>query len=108
MNSLIKIAFIDLDGTLIRGQSQALFISFLRKKGLISNIKSFIILFWFFLYKTNIAKNTDWILSFTLSCFKNMSSDKIYTVIDEFVLKVIKNNYYHDGPIYKRIKSKKN
>jgi len=102
MNSItdIKVAFVDLDGTLIKGQSQALFIKFLKNKKIISNLQSFLILSWFFLYKIRLAKKTEKILSYSLSCFKNRAVKDVYHYVDEFIESVIKPNYYKDVGLF--------
>ncbi len=102
MNSIndIKVAFVDLDGTLIKGQSQALFIKFLKNKKIISNHQSFIILSWFFLYKIGLAKKTEKILSYALSCFKNRPVKDFYIYVNEFIESVIKANYYKDAGLF--------
>lgn len=103
-----KIAFIDLDGTLIKGQSQALFINFLKKKKLISKIKSYVILLWFFLYKLQITKNTSLILNYALSYFKNKPVEKIYDTVDEFLISIISTHYYKYSKLFiENLKSQK-
>lgn len=96
----IKAAFIDLDGTLIKGQSQALFIKFLKDKNFIGKFQSYLILFWFILYKIGMTKKPYKILTYALSCFKGKPVKEIYSYIDEFIVNIVRSHYYKDVPLF--------
>jgi HAD superfamily hydrolase (TIGR01490 family) len=85
---------IDIDGTLIRGQSQRHFIAFLRKKGIVSFWAHARIMMWFALYKLHIAKNSSKILSFALRGFKGKKVDSVHQTMDEFISAVIQPLYF--------------
>lgn len=89
-----KIAFIDIDGTLIKGQSQKYFITFLRKKGFLNFADSLVIYSWFTLYKLGVLNNSKWILNFTLRKFKGVESAYIDSLMDEFYDSVLRNKLY--------------
>ncbi len=88
----IKVAFIDFDGTLIKGQSQRMFITFLHQKGFISGFKTFTILFWFLLYKIGVVHDAKHILQFALNSFKGMSVSEIESTIQQFINEYIEPN----------------
>jgi phosphoserine phosphatase len=88
----IKVAFVDFDGTLIKGQSQRMFITFLHQKGFISGFKTLTILFWFMLYKIGVVQDAKHILQFALNSFKGMSVSEIESTIQQFINEYIEPN----------------
>ena len=52
-------AFFDLDGTLVIGQTQALLVRFLRKRGVVSRAFLAVTAVWFLAYKAGLVKVTD-------------------------------------------------
>ncbi len=79
-----KVAFIDIDGTLVKGQSQRYFIQFTHKAGFLSFFDFTLIFTWFGLYKAGLASNTGRILNFTLRNFKGVENAKIDAMMDRF------------------------
>lgn len=76
-----KLAILDIDNTLIKGQSQRHFIAHLHTKKHVSTYKYFVVMTWFILYKLHLVKNTTKMLNFALQIFKGKS----VTEIDELV-----------------------
>lgn len=92
-----RIFAIDIDGTLIKGQSQKYFIAFLRKKGLISFWAYAKIMCWFILYKLHLASNSGKILSFALANFKGKSVKAVSVTIEEFMATEIRPRYFKNS-----------
>jgi putative phosphoserine phosphatase / 1-acylglycerol-3-phosphate O-acyltransferase len=89
-----KLAIIDIDGTLINGQSQQKFIAHLRKKHYVGFFQYIVIMIWFLLYKARLIKETRNILSFALKIFKGKSRGEIASIVDIFVSEEIHDMYY--------------
>lgn len=89
-----KLAVLDLDGTLIKGQSQKYLISYLYSRKIISTSYYFQIMLWFFLYKLHLTTNIKPILEFALSFIKNKTQKEIISLVDEFYAQVGEKVYY--------------
>jgi HAD superfamily hydrolase (TIGR01490 family) len=96
MNSDTKnnIVFIDIDGTLIKGQSQKYFISLLKDKGFLNLFDFIIIYIWFFLYKINLVNNSKWILNFSLRRFKGVDECRIENLMEELYETIFRNKLF--------------
>lgn len=90
----ITVAFLDFDGTLIKGQSQKYFIDFLYRKGFINFRKKSVILVWFVLYKLHIAKNPSWILTYSMQAFVGRPMAEIDMIMQEFITDDISPRLY--------------
>lgn len=89
-----KIFVIDLDSTLIRGQSQGYLIKYLKEIKKISFLKYVIIMTGFVLYKLSLYTNARQLLQFSLNNFKNDTEENIYGYVNDFFEKVLKNKYF--------------
>lgn len=96
MNTLTnkKLAILDIDGTLVKGQSQQIFIAYLKDKGYISTFNYLVIMVWFALYKLHIVTKPKKILSFALQIFKGKSVQEVDMLVGAFVADEISNRYY--------------
>jgi HAD superfamily hydrolase (TIGR01490 family) len=92
-----KTFVIDLDGTLIKGQSQRYLIEYLKEIKKISFLKYFMIMLGFVLYKLSIYKNAAQLLQFSLNNFKNEKEGDIYKYIDDFFNKNLKDRYFNNS-----------
>ena len=78
--SIKPIAIFDIDNTLIKGQSQLLFVRYLYTEGKLSCLKYFKVLLWFVLYKIGIYEDVSKIrrkLSVELKDFQIKEWEKI-------------------------------
>lgn len=89
-----KIFIIDLDGTLIKGQSQRYLIQYLRKIRKISFFKHLVILSAFVLYKLSIYRDAPQLLRYSLNNFKGETESEIYEDVNNFFDKNLKNKYF--------------
>ncbi|MEN9649543.1 MAG: hypothetical protein RL094_510 [Candidatus Parcubacteria bacterium] len=89
-----KLAIVDVDGTLIRGQSQQHLIKFLLKKGLIGRWFFFRLNLWFVCYKLGLVHDIRTVLEYALSYFKDKDSQTIDQVLDAFIATSIKPRIY--------------
>ncbi|MDD4333479.1 MAG: HAD-IB family hydrolase [Patescibacteria group bacterium] len=80
----MALAIFDLDGTLIRGQSQMYLIFYLRKKGLINFFDFVYILFWFAGYKLGIFKNPRSILEYAFKIIKGRNVKDVENLMEDF------------------------
>lgn len=91
------VVFFDVDNTLMRGQSQRLFVSFLFKKGLISLWVYSKIIFWFFLYKIGIAKNPRAIAEYGFAFLKGYAVGDFKKIVSSFFETVLKERIYRES-----------
>lgn len=89
-----KLAILDIDNTLIKGQSQRHFISYLHKKRFISTYAYAVIMTWFVLYKLHLVKNTTKMLNFALQIFKGKSVTEIKALVDGWAKENLSNLYF--------------
>jgi HAD superfamily hydrolase (TIGR01490 family) len=86
-----EVVIIDLDGVIIRGQSQRLFIGYLFKNKIIGFWPYFKIIFWFILYKIKFIKNPHKIMEYGISFFKGKNTYEIDKIIEDFFNAKLKN-----------------
>lgn len=91
------IVFFDVDNTLIKGQSQRLFISFLFKKKLVSFLVYLKIIFWFFLYKIGIAKNPRNIAEYGFAFLRGYTLTEFEKIVDDFFNTVLRDRIYREA-----------
>lgn len=89
--------FFDVDDTLIKGQSQKLFIKFLWRKKLVSSWFYIQLMFWFLLYKLRIIKDPSKIATHAFSFLKNTSREKLKELVDIFFNQVLVGQFYQDA-----------
>jgi len=94
MNMQNKTFVIDLDGTLIKGQSQRYLIQYLRKVRKISFFKHMVILSAFVLYKMSLYRDIPKLLQYSLNNFKGELESEIYKDVNVFFENVLKTKYF--------------
>lgn len=82
-NSSIVVC-VDIDGTLLAGQSQKLFLNFLYKEHIISFFYYFRILTWFLLYKINLVRNPEKIMNYAYSAVSGWSRKEVDLLTEKF------------------------
>jgi HAD superfamily hydrolase (TIGR01490 family) len=85
-----KLAIIDLDGTLLKGQSQLLFLKHLYKSGTINSLYFFRLYAWFILYKLKLVDNPKKPLSIAIRFLINKTPEYSNALVIDF----IKSNYF--------------
>src|SRR5660397_84425 len=80
----VNLAFFDLDGTLVVGQTQRLLVTFLREKGMIGLGFLLGTGIWFILYRMGLVKATDRARARAGELFAGMNVQEVDTRMDEF------------------------
>jgi HAD superfamily hydrolase (TIGR01490 family) len=84
-----RVVFLDLDGTLIKGHSQELFMKYLFEKGFLSKRLCAKITFHYFAYKLGLMDNFALLRNEAFSALKGISARKMFHVCDDFFKEVI-------------------
>jgi HAD superfamily hydrolase (TIGR01490 family) len=79
-----ELVILDLDGTIIDGQSQQLFLNYVFEKRMISLFFYSKIYFWFILYKLGLAKNPRKIMERAFSFLRNKEVEVVEKIAGEF------------------------
>ncbi|OGD67940.1 hypothetical protein A3I18_01580 [Candidatus Campbellbacteria bacterium RIFCSPLOWO2_02_FULL_35_11] len=90
------IVIFDVDDTLIRGQSQQLFIKYLLKRGLISYFVYIKIITWFILYKLGFVSDPKKIAEYSFKLFKGKSKEEIEKLSKDFFQKILSKEFYEE------------
>jgi len=94
LNDKSQLAIYDIDGTLIEGESQKYFLTYLFKKGHLSPVVYARILIWFIFYKTGFAKDPRVPLELVLLCFIDWDIKKIDDLARDFVRSCLRDKFY--------------
>lgn len=89
-----SVVFFDIDGTLVRGQTQILFAKYLlkaRKLNFFVVIKASI---WFALYKMNLVNNVEKIMKKSYGVLKNKRVDVYDKYVKDFFEEIIRPNFF--------------
>lgn len=90
-----KVAFLDIDGTLLKGQMQRGLVSFFRRKGLISFVYYIKLSIWFTLYKLSLTgNNMRGVFDYGLHYLGGKKDSYISVLIDEFIKDYLSKNEY--------------
>lgn len=103
-----NIILFDIDGTIIRGQSQQIFLRYLYSKGILSFPKFIKILIWFVLYKLHLVSNPEKIMRYAYSFMRGMSkTDVTKNIVEPFFRDSLVKYIYNDAVeiIHENIKS---
>ena len=92
-----EIVVFDVDNTILNGQSQKLFLSYLRSNKILGWYPYFKITYWFFLYKLRIVNNPDKIMNYGISFSIGKTIEEIDKIVDDFFEKELKKNFYEDA-----------
>ncbi|HBH71290.1 MAG: Hydrolase [Parcubacteria group bacterium GW2011_GWC1_42_11] len=89
--------FFDVDDTLIKGQSQKLFINYLWKNGFVSSLFYVRLMVWFILYRLHIVKDPSMIAKHAFGFLKNMPREKLSELVDLFFDQVLIHRFYKNA-----------
>jgi len=92
-----EVVFFDVDDTLIKGQSQKLFINFVWKRGLVSSWFYIRLMFWFLLYKLHIIKDPSKIATHAFSFLNNKPRRELLGLVNLFFDQVLVHQFYEDA-----------
>lgn len=92
-----EIVIFDVDNTIVQGQSQGLFITFLRKKGYVSMYYYMRLMIWIIFYKLGFAKNPMPAMKYGLSFVKGKKVSEIEKLVDEFFNTVLVKKIYSEA-----------
>lgn len=92
-----KIAVLDFDETLIRGQSQKLLLDYFYKQKIIGLTRYLIVLLWFFLYKLNVLKEIKPIIEYAVSGIEGFDAIELKGLFDDFFLTVCRPRIYDNS-----------
>jgi HAD superfamily hydrolase (TIGR01490 family) len=84
-----RLVVFDLDGTLIRGQSQRLLLKHLRRSGRIGTAFYVRLLLWFVLYRVGVMKRPEKIMHYAFSFLKGRDAGEFYRIVETFAEEVI-------------------
>jgi HAD superfamily hydrolase (TIGR01490 family) len=93
----MELVIFDLDNTLIKGQSQKLFLSHVFKKGLMTRFFYIKLMLWFTLYKIGIIKNPKRAMEYAFSFLKDMNIDEFKKYINDFFEQRLKYYIFEEG-----------
>lgn len=88
------VIFIDLDETIIRGQSQKFFLLYLLKKGLIGVFFYARLLSWFVLYKLGLINNPQKVMNYAFSFLCGKSCSEVENLSEDFVETILFHKVY--------------
>ena len=89
----MSLAIFDLDGTLIKGQSQQFLVFYLYKKKWLGTFRLVVILFWFLGYKIGICRDPNWIFDYAFECVKGKSLEDGDKMVESFFHDVLKRKF---------------
>ena len=92
-----EVVFFDVDDTLVKGQSQKLFISFIWKRGFVSSWFYVQLMVWFFLYKLHVIKDPKKVAAHAFSFLKNMQRRELAEMVNIFFEQVLVREFYQDA-----------
>lgn len=91
------LAIFDMDGTLIKGQSQKYFLKYMLDKNYINFFQYFRIYFWFILYKFGVVNNPKKISNIAFSFIKGMNVEKLDYLAQDFFNSILRDKIYTEG-----------
>lgn len=92
-----KLAIFDIDGTIVRGQSQKLFLKYLLSTGQISRSFYLRLMMWFILYKLGLVKDPKKTMEYAFSFLKGREVGEIAAMAQDFFEKGLKSCIYSDA-----------
>jgi HAD superfamily hydrolase (TIGR01490 family) len=79
-----EIVILDLDGVIVNGQSQQIFLNYLFEKRIVGLFFYLKIYFWFILYKLGFVKRPEKIMNFAFSFLKDEKIEDIEKTVEDF------------------------
>lgn len=92
-----EIVVFDVDNTILKGQSQKLFLHYLRSRGILGWYPYLKMVYWFFIYRLEIANNPDKIMSYGISFANGKTVVEIDSLVSDFFEKELKSIFYKDA-----------
>ncbi len=92
-----KIVIFDLDGTLVRGQSQRLFMEYLVGMGLVGLAPRVKLYRWFLLSKIGLINDPELIMRYAFSFFRNWKVDVMEILVRDFLHDKLRRSFYRQG-----------
>ena len=87
----------DIDGTIVKGQSQRLFLQYLMSIGLIGRVFYWKLMAWFILYKMGIVRDPQKPMEYAFSFLKGKSVAEVAAITHDFFEKVLKDSFYPEA-----------
>jgi len=85
-----ELVIFDLDGTIIKGQSQHIFLKYLFEKRVVGLFFYIKITFWFIFYKLGLVGDPKGVMEYVFSFLKGMNAGDMDEIIDSFLSERIK------------------
>ena len=105
---MTELAIFDLDNTIIKGQSQKLFLGYIFKKRLITRFFYIKLMLWFVLYKLGLIDNPKKVMEYSFKFLKDKDANEFKEIINDFFEQELKHYIFEDIlKIIKEHKSKK-
>lgn len=92
-----EVVIFDVDDTIIKGQSQKLFLGFLFKNKYISIFYFLRLSLWFVFYKMGLIKNPKSAMQYAFSFTKNKTENEIADIVDKFFNSVLVYKIYPEA-----------
>jgi putative phosphoserine phosphatase/1-acylglycerol-3-phosphate O-acyltransferase len=90
---MTRLAVIDLDGTLIKGQSQRILLEVLRRHGLVPRLDYYLLAAWFGLYRAGLLNNADAMRTFAYSRFHDLPVETVNAALEDSFSRFAKRIY---------------
>lgn len=84
-----ELVIFDLDGVIIKGQSQKIFLDYIFSRKMIGLFFYLKIYFWFILYKLGFVKNPKKIMEYAFSFLKNMEAGDLERITEVFLKQIL-------------------
>lgn len=94
---MTELILLDLDNTLIKGQSQQLFLQYLFSKKIIKIFPFLKISLWFALYKISVVKNPKPIMNYAFKFLKDWQVSDFQKLVDSFFKEKLKSVFYKEA-----------
>jgi len=89
-----ELVILDLDGVVVKGQSQQTLLKYLKKEKII-NFPSFVKIYvWFILYKLGFAKDPKEIMVYAFRFLKDRTIEEVEAIMDDFFIKSLKKTIF--------------
>jgi HAD superfamily hydrolase (TIGR01490 family) len=92
-----ELVIFDVDGTIIKGQSQKLFLSFMFKEKYIPIFGFIKLNFWFIFYKLGLIKNPLQAMNYAYSFLEGRSTHDVENLVEKFFDSKLKGHIYEDA-----------
>jgi HAD superfamily hydrolase (TIGR01490 family) len=89
-----RVAFIDIDGTLLKGQSQLYFVKYLRERKKLSFVQNLLLISWFIFYKLGFVDSPKRALLYAINSFKGKSGMEVDSLAQDFFDKILRDKIY--------------